>query len=80
MKGLQMAVKHRTQKERKVLFSARNRKVEVNASVPKEAIAEPAPIVKPSYAVTDLSNQYLEVKCEEDVVSLSNLSSCLVIM
>ena len=80
MKGLQMTVKHRTQKERKVLFSARNRKVEVKASVPKEDIAESAPIVKPSYAVTGLANQFFEVKCEEDVVSLSNLISCFVIM
>ena len=80
MKDLQMVVKHRTQKERKVLFSARNRKVEVKASVPTVDVVGPAPIVKPSYTIANRSDQFLNVQCEEDVISLSNLTSCFVIM
>lgn len=80
MKTLQNVCKRNSQKERKLVFSSRNRKTGVTLPVMKVEQETVEPIPTLGYVLSSKRGEYVEVKCEEDVVNLLDLTSCVVIM
>ena len=80
MKTLQSVSKRCSQKERKLLFSSRNRRTGVAQPIVKVEQPTVEPIPTLAHVVSGKSEECVEVKCEEDVVNLVDLTSCVVIM
>ncbi len=80
MKTLQSVCKRCSQKEKKLLFSSRNRKTAVIQPVVRVEPSTVEPIPMLAYVLSGRSGECVNVKCDEDVVNLVDLTSCVVIM
>ena len=80
MKTLQNVCKRNSQRERKLAFSSRNRKTAGTQPMMKVEQPTVEPIPTLGYVLSNKCGECVEVQCEEDVVNLLDLTSCVVIM
>ncbi|KAK8823344.1 hypothetical protein WA577_002265, partial [Blastocystis sp. JDR] len=80
VKTLQSVCKRCSQKEKKLLFSSRNRKTAVIQPVVRVEPSTVEPIPMLAYVLSGRSGECVNVKCDEDVVNLVDLTSCVVII
>ena len=80
MKTLQSVCKRCSQKEKKLLFSSRNRKTTETQPVVRVEPSAVEPIPTLAYVLSGKNGECVNVKCDEDVVNLVDLTSCVVVM